>query len=182
MNWTEELKERAKELWQSGLSARAVAAELGNGLTRNAVIGVLARMGASHRDAGFQRSPNGQRKPQAPRIRRPRKPVNFGGVWGTYPNKEAEPFVPRHDDIIPLNLSVLELTDRTCKWPYGDSPFAFCGHPVKEGKPYCGGHCALAYMKPGTPRPHLKVLNQHRRPVTSILSDAHEAVSEWEAA
>lgn len=46
-------------------------------------------------------------------------------------------------------LSLLELTERTCKWPIGDPAtdnFWFCGLPVKPGKPYCEAHVAVAFQ------------------------------------
>ncbi|MCC5991950.1 MAG: GcrA cell cycle regulator [Rhodobacteraceae bacterium] len=46
-------------------------------------------------------------------------------------------------------LSLMELTERTCKWPIGDpatEEFWFCGLPVKPGKPYCEAHVAVAFQ------------------------------------
>ncbi len=37
-----------------------------------------------------------------------------------------------------------------CRWPEGDprtDAFWFCGRPAVAGKPYCGEHCARAYVK-----------------------------------
>jgi GcrA cell cycle regulator len=44
-------------------------------------------------------------------------------------------------------LSLMELTERTCKWPIGDpatDAFWFCGLPVQPGKPYCEAHANVA--------------------------------------
>ena len=46
-------------------------------------------------------------------------------------------------------LNLLELTERTCKWPIGDpstSEFWFCGHPSEQGKPYCETHISIAFQ------------------------------------
>jgi len=46
-------------------------------------------------------------------------------------------------------LSLMELTERTCKWPVGDpatSEFWFCGLPVQQGKPYCEAHVGVAFQ------------------------------------
>ena len=46
-------------------------------------------------------------------------------------------------------LTLLELTERTCKWPIGDpatEDFWFCGLPVKPGKPYCEAHVSVAFQ------------------------------------
>src|SRR5918999_5304444 len=48
MNWTDERVELLKKLWADGLSASQIAAELG-GITRNAVIGKVHRLGLSGR-------------------------------------------------------------------------------------------------------------------------------------
>lgn len=46
-------------------------------------------------------------------------------------------------------LTLMELTERTCKWPIGDpatDAFWFCGLPVQAGKPYCEAHVAVAFQ------------------------------------
>jgi GcrA cell cycle regulator len=46
-------------------------------------------------------------------------------------------------------LSLMELTERTCKWPVGDPAtpnFWFCGLPVQQGKPYCEAHVGVAFQ------------------------------------
>src|SRR5712672_1196005 len=48
MMWTDERVELLKKLWADGLSASQIAAELG-GITRNAVIGKVHRLGLSGR-------------------------------------------------------------------------------------------------------------------------------------
>src|SRR6187431_1517061 len=63
MTWTDERVEQLKKLWSDGLSASQIAAELG-GITRNAVIGKVHRLGLS----GRAKSPSSS----APRPRKPR--------------------------------------------------------------------------------------------------------------
>ena len=46
-------------------------------------------------------------------------------------------------------LSLMELTEKTCKWPVGDPAtpnFWFCGLPVQQGKPYCEAHVGVAFQ------------------------------------
>jgi GcrA cell cycle regulator len=46
-------------------------------------------------------------------------------------------------------LTLMELTERTCKWPIGDPAtpdFWFCGLPVQQGKPYCEAHVGVAFQ------------------------------------
>ena len=59
MSWTDERIERLKKLWSEGLSASQIAAELG-GVTRNAVIGKVHRLGLSNRIGGEGDAPDPQ--------------------------------------------------------------------------------------------------------------------------
>ena len=46
-------------------------------------------------------------------------------------------------------LSLMALTERTCKWPIGDpatEEFWFCGHTSEQGKPYCETHIEIAFQ------------------------------------
>ena len=46
-------------------------------------------------------------------------------------------------------ISLMELTERTCKWPIGDPAtdnFWFCGHESEPGKPYCKTHISIAFQ------------------------------------
>uniref|UniRef100_UPI001E3E7988 GcrA family cell cycle regulator n=1 Tax=Acidimangrovimonas sediminis TaxID=2056283 RepID=UPI001E3E7988 len=46
-------------------------------------------------------------------------------------------------------LTLMELTERTCKWPIGDpatEDFWFCGLPSQPGKPYCEAHVGVAFQ------------------------------------
>ena len=48
LTWSDDRVEQLKKLWEAGLSASQIAAELGN-VTRNAVIGKVHRLGLSGR-------------------------------------------------------------------------------------------------------------------------------------
>ena len=46
-------------------------------------------------------------------------------------------------------IDLLQLTERTCKWPIGDpatDDFFFCGLACTPGKPYCEEHVAVAFQ------------------------------------
>lgn len=73
MGWTEERVEALKALWNDGLSASQIAAELG-GVTRNSVIGKINRLGLTGRKKQPSRKPaashpwaQGKRKPPSDR-------------------------------------------------------------------------------------------------------------------
>ncbi|MBI1197836.1 MAG: GcrA cell cycle regulator [Phenylobacterium sp.] len=145
MGWTDERVELLKKLWQDGLSASQIAKQLG-GVTRNAVIGKVHRLGLSGRAAPS--------KPQrtvfkAPRAARP------AAAAPSVPRRIAEPVAAaaaptpaRYVDETPGTATVLTLGAHMCKWPIGDPSldnFTFCGRRTDEG-PYCHEHAQVAYQ------------------------------------
>src|SRR5271155_5354839 len=71
MSWTDEKIEQLKQHWTEGKSASQIASLLGQGLTRNAVIGKVHRLGL----AGRARSPgllSPRPRPSAPHPPAPR--------------------------------------------------------------------------------------------------------------
>ncbi|HEX2255938.1 MAG TPA: GcrA family cell cycle regulator [Afifellaceae bacterium] len=164
MSWTEERVELLRRLWQEGLSASRIASELG-GVTRNAVIGKVHRLGLSGRGQPSS-SIKRQRKPRlsqnANGPRRPRRPMTIGN---NALKAEAEPYSeperrPIDSVVVPIakRLNIYKLTERTCKWPIGDpgeEDFHFCGHDSLDGVPYCQYHARVAYHAPD-PRRRLK--------------------------
>jgi GcrA cell cycle regulator len=158
MSWTDERVELLKRLWQEGLSASAIAGELG-GVTRNAVIGKVHRLGLSGR--GQPTTPVKRHRQPLPAIRRTRQPVAVGNLaLQTNIEALAEPELqPKRSVVVPIakRLSIEMLTERTCKWPIGDPgdpDFHFCGHDSLEGLPYCEYHSGVAYQ---TPEPRRRI-------------------------
>src|ERR1043165_33587 len=149
MTWTDDRVEQLKKLWEAGLSASQIAAELGN-VTRNAVIGKVHRLGLS----GRAKSP----PPAAPRPRpaqhmwRVSRPQSRGNTALAHAFEvELEPDPVAYDNVVPMSqrLSLLELSEATCHWPIGDpsSPeFFFCGGKALPGPPYCAHHFGVAYQ------------------------------------
>jgi len=154
--WTDDRVELLKKLWADGLSASQIAGELG-GITRNAVIGKVHRLGLSGRAKAPSSSVPRQRKARAATFR-PARPVSRGNTalarhalafLDAEPELEPEPELL--DNIIPLGqrCSILQLTEATCHWPIGDpsSPeFFFCGGKAVNSLPYCTHHCRMAYQ------------------------------------
>jgi hypothetical protein len=65
---------------------------------------------------------------------------------------EAEPDPEPLDNVITIGerRALLELTDKTCRWPIGDPGqpnFRFCGRQTVTG-PYCADHSRMAYQPP----------------------------------
>ena len=149
MSWTDERVATLSKLWADGLSASQIAAELG-GVTRNAVIGKVHRLGLSGRAKPANTS---SKRPKAIRRSYNAKPRSAGR--DTLPAR-ANTGIPARTVITdiekpePLKLQLVDLTEKTCKWPYGDpatDDFFFCGHPTKEDSPYCDYCSRLAYQQ-----------------------------------
>ena len=154
MSWTDERVARLTKLWSDGLSASQVAAELG-GVTRNAVIGKIHRLGLSGRDKPASKSSSRQKRASRPsNYTRASRPSGRAGKTDGSHNRfgSVQRISPPAENIVapvPKRLKLVELTDFTCKWPFGDpqeSDFYFCGHSIKTDTPYCEYHCKLAYQ------------------------------------
>lgn len=79
MGWTEERVELLKKLWLEGLSASQIAGVLGEGVTRNAVIGKVHRLKLSGRAKPASSAPRARQVPR-PTARRVASPSSSGGV------------------------------------------------------------------------------------------------------
>jgi GcrA cell cycle regulator len=151
MTWTDERVELLKRLWSEGMSASRIAAELG-GISRNAVIGKVHRLGLS----GRAKSPSiSVPRPRKPRGAGPLMRLGRGVVRGNTAlalhEGDLEPETALVENVVPLaqRCSILDLSDNKCHWPIGDpgaSDFYFCGGKSIEGLPYCGYHCRIAYQ------------------------------------
>ena len=176
MAWTEDRVEKLKTMWTGGNSASQIAKALGD-VTRNAVIGKVHRLGLSNRASSIksnkEKSPGGsaskaRSKPSSPKVKTiidthipeknaiipMRKPILTPG--------QPLPPQPSANEISPealatvkevekgaKKLNLLQLTERTCKWPIGDpatDDFWFCGLATQTGKPYCEAHVGVAFQ------------------------------------
>ena len=201
MSWTDERVETLKRMWAEGQSASQIAKELG-GVTRNAVIGKVHRLGLSNRVGGKEDeempAPAARAEP-APAAARPEPAPAAAAAAASRPEpaaaqprpapaeRPAAPAAPVASNVTPLpvrkaivpagqplppqpslneispealasvreveqrarKLTLMELTERTCKWPIGDpatEDFWFCGLPSLPGKPYCEAHVGVAFQ------------------------------------
>ena len=200
MSWTDERVETLKRMWAEGNSASQIAKELG-GVTRNAVIGKVHRLGLSNRNedaAAAAAAPVAEPAPaparkaakaepaEKPAEKPAPQPAPKAAEAEAAPEKPPEPEAPAAEVrplpprrvIVPAGqplppqpsaneispetlatarevekrsrkLSLMELTERTCKWPIGDpatDKFWFCGLPTQPGKPYCETHVSVAFQ------------------------------------
>ena len=172
MSWTDERVEILKHLWAEGQSASQIAKELG-GVTRNAVIGKVHRLGLSNRvTSGVKPETASKSEKKAEKASSKKvdtiqkdaesKPAILINRRQIIPAGQPLPPQPSANEISPealalvsevekkaKKLTLLELTERTCKWPVGDpatTDFWFCGLPTQSGKPYCEAHVGVAFQ------------------------------------
>lgn len=148
MSWTDDRVDVLRKLWADGLSASQIAAELG-GVTRNAVIGKVHRLGLSGRAKNTSTAASRQKRAanRTPGYSKTnRSPRGQGTSVATTQRQAIVVDVPKPTL---LNIELLELSENTCKWPVGDpqdNDFAFCGNKSRDKDPYCEYHCKLAYQ------------------------------------
>ena len=157
MTWNDERVDALKKLWADGLSASQIAGRLG-GVTRNAVIGKVHRLGLAGR------ATTSRMKSHRPRVRTAQaakrglmrsRPVGIANspLKSLY-LADIEPYVPPAEEIvIPLNERkyIQTLTESCCRWPIGDPQqpeFHFCGRKKIPGLPYCEVHARRAFQPP----------------------------------
>jgi GcrA cell cycle regulator len=140
--WTPERIEQLRTCVDTGLTCSQIAATIG--VTRNAVIGKINRLGLSAgRTAGTVRA-------CPPRARRPRL---LRLVFSQVPSIAEDIDTGTVESAQPRSL--LDLAQGTCRWPVGDpndADFAFCGNAALGGFSYCVGHARMAYRSPARRR------------------------------
>ena len=180
MAWTDDRVATLTKMWGEGQSASQIAKELG-GVTRNAVIGKVHRLGLSNRTttSGSKPAAKGKTaaKPAAARAK-PAAKAKAAPSDPPVPAVPAKPMLPIRKVIIPAGqplppqpsaneispealasvrevekgakkIGLMDLTERTCKWPIGDpatDEFWFCGLESQAGKPYCEAHVGVAFQ------------------------------------
>ncbi len=160
MNWTDERVDMLRKLWAEGLSASQIAAQLGS-VTRNAVIGKVHRLKLSSRGRPASAPVKPKKQPAAPRSAARaasviRHVTTSVGATALATQFETEPVAryqlrPIENVVVPISrrLKLVQLSERTCKWPNGDQlteDFSFCGNDSTEGGPYCTYHSRLAFQ------------------------------------
>ena len=147
--WTEDRVGALKKLWLEGQSASQIAKQLGGGVTRNAVIGKVHRLGLSGRAAPSQPA-RATFRPSRPRPAQPaQQPSAPRRIEAVQPRPvAAAPSVPAPMPDLPGTATVMTLGAHMCKWPIGDpssNEFSFCGRRSSEGV-YCVEHARVAYQ------------------------------------
>jgi GcrA cell cycle regulator len=136
--WTSERVEQLKGCIGAGLSCGQIAAEIG--VTRNAVIGKMNRLGLSRPKDALAPEPESRRDAWRPRILTQHQILR---ELPPEPQAWAETSINNG-----RGCSLLELSPGKCRWPIsepGADAFCFCGNKQVEGLPYCVGHARIAY-------------------------------------
>ncbi len=150
--WIDALR---KHIEVGELSAAEAAGELNcefrTAFTRNAVIGQCKRSQIKMAGGkGGRKGPKGGPSTAKKRVKTGR-PITVKADPPPQKLPEPAPYVPAIDTTVSRRVSLLELTDFTCRWPIGmpnAAGFCFCGNPPLEGVPYCIGHSRLAFRAP----------------------------------
>ena len=153
-SWAEEHSQALRQYLQKGLSfseiAKAINARFNTAYSRNATIGRARRLGLS-----------GPERPARPKRRQPnparpqKKRARVSAVARPKPAvlERAAALQLRCVGIVPRHLSLLELENGDCRYPYGGEAegeaITFCGHPRSAGSSYCISHFHLT-RGPGT--------------------------------
>jgi GcrA cell cycle regulator len=155
VTWTPERVEQLRTCIKTGLTCSQIAAAIG--VTRNAVIGKIHRLGLS-----TGRSPGSPMRACAPHEPRQR-PVTqrrllrllFADAASRGVGKAVVASATADGPPAPVAsaqpCSLFELTERKCRWPVSDdgaAACAFCGNEVASGFSYCAGHARMAYRLP----------------------------------
>ncbi len=153
-SWSDERVDLLRRLWEDGLSASQIASQLG-GVTRNAVIGKIHRLGLSGRVKSAD-SAAGTRKPPRDVEAEIEMPIAAAveiAVAVEAPPVMAAPAPVVAADPVPLatsrRVTIMDLRESMCRWPLGDptSPdFHYCGDRAITGLPYCTHHAQIAYQ------------------------------------
>ena len=158
MAWTDERIETLRKGWEGGKTASQIAEELGEGVSRNAVIGKAHRLGLQARPSPVK---GGEGEVEAPApvaavakpVAAPRAKVEAVVAAPVAPPPAEKPAPRRTTRAVanakPAKTTLLDLSERVCKWPIGhpgEADFHFCGAPSKPSFPYCEEHCLVAYQ------------------------------------
>lgn len=157
-SWSDDRVEQLKQLRNEGLSCALIAARLG-GVTRNAVIGKLHRLGLTSNPLVTQRYRSKGAKSGLATMRSRIYAAGLKKIHGKYydPAKIKAKFkTDSYPEPLPLPLpaetdiprvAFADLTDNQCKWIVGDvRPKAMCcGADRVPGHPYCEHHLVRAW-------------------------------------
>lgn len=153
--WSQKEVQQLLTLYEVGFSASRIAAAMGTGRSRNAVIGKLHRMGKIRKPS----LPLGEVRERPRPVKPPRQQPSMPAIKNPTTAKARALQAAKHKPAQPEPLFknggviTIETLERgMCKFPIGnpqDPDFHFCGNPQHNGAPYCEFHCGVAFNKRG---------------------------------
>lgn len=150
LTWSTDRVERLKRCFDAGLTCSQIAREIG--VTRNAVIGKMNRMGLSR-----PRDRLAAQMRRAAKLARPKRERSWKRLTVIAQRKMLrEAYAQARVEDVPIRdghgCTLLELAQGQCRWPInepGAENFCYCGNQAFTGLPYCVGHARLAYRRAG---------------------------------
>ena len=152
MAWTDERIAQLKAGWEGGMTASQIAEQLGEGVSRNAVIGKAHRLGLESRPSpvknGDEPAETVAATPAAAAVAVAPPPAPIAAMPAAIRPTMAVVKKPVRTGKA-AKTTLLDLNEKICKWPIGhpgDADFHFCGKASQAGFPYCTEHCLVAYQ------------------------------------
>jgi GcrA cell cycle regulator len=143
--WTAERIEQLRVCVGNGMTCSQIAAAIG--VSRNAVIGKIHRLGlSSGRPAGASARAN-----CPPRARHSRGPTQRRLLRLACAHAPLDEILSSVVVISTHPCSLIDIDAHQCRWPIGDpasTNFLFCGNDAIAGFTYCLGHARMAYRAP----------------------------------
>jgi GcrA cell cycle regulator len=161
MDWTDEAIARLRALWDEGHSTAEIGRRMS--VSKNAVVGKAHRLNLPARPSPIRRDAAATARAAAPRrVTGPTlPPLPATLVEERVPEVVVAPPVviarapqpPAPRPVVAAALRAVPMSrgrNLTCCWPIGEpgtKAFRFCDGEASNGKPYCGEHAQLAYVK-----------------------------------
>jgi GcrA cell cycle regulator len=149
--WNPERVAQLRAFIGAGMTCSQIAAEIG--VTRNAVIGKIHRLGLG--PGRPTASPGGACPPRTrhPRLASQRKMLRL--ISADAPLDPDGAIGQRGSIDSTQSCSLLDLAQGKCRWPVSEragggsaADFIFCGNEIVAGFSYCAGHARMAYRTP----------------------------------
>ena len=149
--WTPERIEQLRNCVGSGLSCSQIAAEIG--VTRNAVIGKIHRLGLAPGRPAAAPARSCPPRARAPAVVAATPVLRL--MFAQSPSLAGDARHRTCRSTATQRCSLTELAQGKCHWPVGDpcaADFAYCGNEAVAGLSYCAGHARMAYRVPARRR------------------------------
>lgn len=149
--WPDTALTLLKTRWAEGASASTIAAELGQGVSRNAVLGKISRLKLQRRDVKAAH-PFKARKANEKRHGNFQQPkanaIVAKALQRQVPAFPVEPFDMEDGEPVDVThlVGLMDLERTSCRWPMGSatgSAQLFCGKHAAAGS-YCSEHTKRA--------------------------------------